>query len=129
VGESTKETGVDSGPQVGSHVTGSEKSAPSQVRREGRKFLAKSRRTQVRFTVPEVWRKIVKKNERQGDGLFDVLICNHAVPANDNTYRKGRSCPVCRVQVQKYADELPPANASVRPAQAPGRTRRRKIAA
>jgi hypothetical protein len=91
--------------------------------------LAKSRRIQIRFTVPEVWRKIVKKNERQGDGLYDVLICNHAVPANDNTYRKGRSCPTCRVQVQKYADELPPVSANVPPAQAPRRPRRRKMAA
>jgi hypothetical protein len=91
--------------------------------------LAKSRHTQIRFTVPEVWRKIIKKNERQGDSLFDVLICNHAVLANDNTYRKGRSCPVCRVQVQKYADELGPVNVGVRPAQLPGRPRRRKMAA
>ncbi len=59
-----------------------------------------------RFTVPEVWRKIVKKNERQGRGRFDVLVCNHAVPANDNTYRKARSCPECRIQVQRYADQV-----------------------
>jgi len=57
-----------------------------------------------RYSVPEVWRTIVKKNERQGSRLFDVLICNHAVPANDNTYRRARSCPECRIKVQEYAD-------------------------
>ncbi len=57
------------------------------------------------FTVPEVWRQIVKKNERHGDKRYDVLICNHAVPANDNTYRRARSCPECRVRVQQSADE------------------------
>jgi hypothetical protein len=62
-------------------------------------------RTTPRFTVPEVWRKIVKKNERQGSARFDVLVCQHAVPANDNTYRTARSCPECRVVVQRYADE------------------------
>jgi hypothetical protein len=77
------------------------------------------------FTVPEAWRKIVKKNERQGGKLFDVLICNHAVPANDNTYRKARSCPECRVAVQRYADQLAVVNASARPAQAPVPPRRR----
>jgi hypothetical protein len=60
---------------------------------------------QQRFTVPEVWRKIVKKNERQGSDRFDVLVCQHAVLANDNTYRTARSCPECRVVVQRYADE------------------------
>ena len=59
-----------------------------------------------KFTVPEVWRTIVKKNERQGRGLYDVLVCQHSVPANDNTYRRARSCPECRVEVQRYADEL-----------------------
>jgi hypothetical protein len=59
-----------------------------------------------RFTVPEVWRKIVKKNERQAGKLYDVLICKHAVLANDNTYRLVRACPECRVVVQKYADEV-----------------------
>ena len=58
------------------------------------------------FSVPEVWRTIVKKNERQGSGVYDILVCNHAVPANDNTYRKARSCPTCRIRVQEYADEL-----------------------
>jgi hypothetical protein len=57
-----------------------------------------------KFTVPEVWRHIVKKNERHARGLYDVLICNHSVPANDNTYRKARSCPECRIKVQEYAD-------------------------
>jgi hypothetical protein len=91
--------------------------------------LGRQRLEAQRFTVPDAWRKIVKKNERQGEGLFDVLVCKHAVPANDNTYRKARSCPACRVQVQKYADELAAANSSPRPAQAPGRLPRRKIAA
>ena len=59
-----------------------------------------------KFTVPEVWRSIVKKNERQGRGRYDVLVCNHSVPANDNTYRRARSCPECRVLVQQYADRL-----------------------
>ncbi len=66
---------------------------------------AKVARPKSKFTVPETWRSIVKKNERQGDGLYDVLVCNHAVLANDNTYRKARSCPECRIQVQRYADE------------------------
>jgi hypothetical protein len=78
----------------------------------------------VRFTVPEVWRKIVKKNERQGDALYDVLICNHAVLANDTPYRKGRSCPVCRVQVQKYADEHAAAEVRALPAKPAARPRR-----
>lgn len=60
----------------------------------------------VKFTVPEVWRTIVKKNDRQGGKLFDVLICNHAVPANDNTYRRARACPECRTKVQAYADQV-----------------------
>jgi hypothetical protein len=63
------------------------------------------RRSVPKFTVPEVWRTIVKKNERQGRRLFDVLICTHAVPANDNTYRRARSCPECRIRVQAYADQ------------------------
>ena len=58
----------------------------------------------ARKAVPEVWRHIVKKNERHARGLYDVLICNHSVPANDNTYRKARSCPECRIKVQEYAD-------------------------
>ena len=57
------------------------------------------------FTVPEVWRAIVKKNERQGDKLYDILVCDHAVPANDNRYRRARSCPECRIKVQEYADQ------------------------
>lgn len=65
----------------------------------------KSKPSSRTFTVPEVWRTIVKKNERQGDKLFDVLVCDHSVPANDNTYRRARSCPECRRKVQDYADE------------------------
>lgn len=67
---------------------------------------AKRKSKAKKFTVPEVWRTIVKKNERQGSGLYDVLICKHAVPANDNTYRKARACPACRVRVQQYADGM-----------------------
>jgi len=67
---------------------------------------AKQKSKTKKFTVPEVWRTIVKKNERQGTGLYDVLICNHAVPANDNTYRKARACPTCRVRVQQFADGI-----------------------
>ena len=63
------------------------------------------RRSATRFTVPEVWRTIVKKNERHGNGLFDVLVCAHAVPANDNTYRRARACPTCRERAQQYSDE------------------------
>ena len=61
----------------------------------------------LKFTVPEVWRAIVKKNERQGSKRYDVLICQHAVPGNDNKYRRARSCPECRLKVQEYADQHP----------------------
>jgi hypothetical protein len=57
------------------------------------------------FTVPEVWRRIVAWNERQGAGKFDVLICGHSVPASDTAYRKFRACPECRVQVQRFAEQ------------------------
>jgi hypothetical protein len=63
-------------------------------------------RSARKFTVPEVWRTIVKRNDRQGGKLYDVLICSHAVPANDNRYRRARACRECRVKVQEYADEL-----------------------
>jgi hypothetical protein len=59
-----------------------------------------------RFTVPETWRPIRRRNERQGDSLFDVLACGHAVPASDTAHRRFRSCPDCRVHVQAYADRL-----------------------
>lgn len=66
--------------------------------------------TAARFTVPEVWRTIVKKNERHGSGIFDVLICEHAVEVDprtrENTYRRARACPSCRLRAQQYADEL-----------------------
>ena len=39
---------------------------------------------------------------------LDVLVCGHAVAANDNTYRKARSRPECRAKVQQYADEVTP---------------------
>lgn len=48
-----------------------------------------------------VWRSIVRKNERQPGGLFDVLVCKHAVPANSNTYRRARACPECAVFVEQ----------------------------
>jgi len=67
-------------------------------------------RSARKFTVPEIWRTIVKKNERQGSRRYDVLVCTHAVPANDNTYRRARSCPECRIKVQAYADQLRAAN-------------------
>lgn len=65
-----------------------------------------------KWTVPPVYRAIVKKNERQAKGLYDVLICGHAVlAAPDNTFRKARPCAECRVRVQEYADQhtAPPA--------------------
>ena len=68
--------------------------------------MRNGRRRRSAFTVPEVWRTIVKKNDRQGGRRFDVLVCQHVVPANDNTYRKARSCPECRLKVQQYADAL-----------------------
>lgn len=46
-----------------------------------------------------VYRRIVKKNEKQGKKLYDVLICQHAVRANDNTFRTARACPECTKQV------------------------------
>jgi transcription elongation factor Elf1 len=63
------------------------------------------KRRAPRPTGREVWRRIVKKNERQGDKLWDVLICNHSVLANDNTYRRVRACPECRLKVQQYAQQ------------------------
>jgi hypothetical protein len=76
----------------------------------GRRVAAKrrsNRKSKARkLSVPEVWRTIVKKNERQGGKLYDIMICKHAVLANDNTYRKARSCPTCRLEVQAYADAL-----------------------
>ncbi len=78
--------------------------------------MAKRQKKSQKFTVPEVWRAIVKKNERQAGKPYDVLVCQHAVPANDNTYRKARVCPECRVTVQHYADVV-----ASRTAQAPRR--------
>ena len=65
----------------------------------------KPRKLKPRFSVPEVWRRIVKWNERQGSGKFDVLVCGHAVASSDTAYRRFRACPDCRVKVQRYADE------------------------
>jgi hypothetical protein len=72
------------------------------------------------LTVKEVWRTIVKKNERQGSTRWDVLVCGHSVAANDNTFRKARSCPECRERVQDYVDAQPKAAAApaARPAPA-----------
>jgi putative endonuclease len=59
-----------------------------------------------RFTVPDVYRAIVKKSEKQAGGRYDVLVCGHVVPAaTENTFRKARACPECRVRVQEYADQ------------------------
>lgn len=58
-----------------------------------------------KLTVKPVYRAIVRKNERQAKGLYDVLICGHAVLADkDNTFRKARPCPECRLRVQEYAE-------------------------
>jgi hypothetical protein len=65
-----------------------------------------TKRSGPRFTVPETWRPILKRNERQGAGLFDVLACGHAVAASDTAHRRFRSCPDCRVLVQQYADQV-----------------------
>jgi len=88
-------------------------------------------RANPKFTVPEVWRSIVKKNDLQGGERYDVLVCQHAVPANDNTYRKARSCPECRLRVQQYADEIAASRSTAsarqlraRPAATPKRGRR-----
>jgi hypothetical protein len=67
---------------------------------------SKPQQKPFKLTVPEVWRSIVKKNERQGSRRYDVLVCLHAVPANDNTYRTARACPECRLTVQRYADDV-----------------------
>jgi hypothetical protein len=65
-----------------------------------------SKRRIPKVTTREVWRRIVKKNERQGDKLWDVLICNHSVLANDNRYRLARACPECRRKVLEYVRQL-----------------------
>ena len=69
-----------------------------------------------KYTVREVWRPIVKKNELQGSTRWDVLACSHSVPANDNTYRRARSCPECRWRVQQYVDAQPGARGPAAPA-------------
>jgi hypothetical protein len=61
--------------------------------------------TRGKPSVPDVWRRILRLNERQGSMKFDVLVCGHAVPASDTAYRRFRACPECRVQVQRFADE------------------------
>ncbi len=63
-----------------------------------------SPRTRQRFTVPETWRPIVKRNEIQAGRPFDVLACGHSVPASDTAFRRFRACPDCRLRVQEYAD-------------------------
>jgi hypothetical protein len=80
----------------------------ARLPRETESEMARTAKGKVlKFTVPEVYRNIVKKNEHQTNGLYDVLICNHSVPAaTDNTYRKARACPECRLKVQEYADRL-----------------------
>jgi hypothetical protein len=53
-----------------------------------------------------VWRSIVKKSDRQNGKLFDVLVCDHAVPVDRatyrNTYRRCRACPTCAERVRAY---------------------------
>jgi hypothetical protein len=53
---------------------------------------------------------IVKKSEKQGNGLFDVLVCGHAVAVDAEwrsiRYRKARACPTCAERVAKYATEV-----------------------
>jgi hypothetical protein len=61
-------------------------------------------RPRQRFTVPETWRPILKRNEIQAGRPFDVLECGHSVPASDTPFRRFRSCPDCRIRVQEYAD-------------------------
>jgi transcription elongation factor Elf1 len=56
-----------------------------------------------------VWRTIAKKGERQGSGIFDVLVCGHAVLVDDatraNTYRRARACPECAARVAAHVAE------------------------
>jgi hypothetical protein len=68
-------------------------------------MASRTRSKKSEFSVPEVWRRILKLNERQGSQTFDVLVCGHAVPASDTAYRKYRACSECRVTVQRFADE------------------------
>ena len=68
-------------------------------------MASRSKVSRSDFSVPEAWRRIVRLNERQGSQKFDVLVCGHAVVANDTVYRKFRACPECRVTVQRFADE------------------------
>jgi hypothetical protein len=68
-------------------------------------MASRSKVSSSEFLVPDVWRRIVRMNERQGSQKFDVLVCGHAVVASDTAYRKFRACPECRVTVQRFADE------------------------
>jgi hypothetical protein len=68
-------------------------------------MATRSRTNRSEFSVPDVWRRIQRLNEKQGSRKFDVLVCGHAVPASDTAYRRFRACPECRVQVQRFADE------------------------
>jgi len=68
-------------------------------------MASRSKAGKSEFTVPDVWRRIVKLNERQGSQKYDVLGCGHAVPASDTAYRRFRACPECRVKVQQFADQ------------------------
>jgi hypothetical protein len=68
-------------------------------------MATRSRSNRSAFSVPDVWRRIQRLNEKQGSGKFDVLVCGHAVPASDTSYRRFRACPECRVEVQRFADE------------------------
>jgi hypothetical protein len=62
---------------------------------------------------------IVKKSEKQGDGLFDVLVCGHAVAVDGEwrsiRYRRARACPTCAEMVAKYAAEVEAKDDALRP--------------
>lgn len=68
-----------------------------------------AKKKRAEFTVPETYRSIEKKNEKQADGkYYDVLVCGHAVEADastrENTFRKARACVSCRTAVQAIVD-------------------------
>ncbi len=80
--------------------------------------------------VRPVYRPILRKNERQGSSVFDVLACNHAVlvdeSARANTYRRARACPECAAFVAKFAAEAAAKQAPVSAPRPPARAAPRK---
>jgi putative endonuclease len=87
-------------------LTRAQKLALVEGRRSDEAQRGAGAKQRPKFTVRPVYRAIVKKSERQAGGVFDVLVCGHAVPAAvENTYRKASACPECRVRVQQYVDE------------------------